>query len=291
MDVFARLDLITNHELAAFHQAHTTAVALQDIIRPIGLAVIGLTILGLGLNYVMARSVKPAAKSLGQEEDELVPSVERYRKPTRILHWVQASAFTILFLSGLIFFISPSGVLAQNNWLRIIHQVAAVIFIVAPLIYIPLNWKATSRGIKEAFIWGKEDLDWLNAATRCYYLCDEEAMPPQERLNTGQKAWWLLVIISWPIFIISGVIMWAFETDVPAVFLQSMVFIHDVVFIIIGSMFFVHIYMSIGHPLAHPLRTGSWRAMTRGTVSVEYAKSHHGKWYQRIIQTRQTGEK
>jgi len=289
MDVFASLDLITNHELTYFHQVHTAA-ALQDVIRPLGLAVIGLTVLGLGLNYIMARGVKPVTKSLGKE-DESAPVVERYRKTTRILHWVHAGAFSILFLTGLIFFISPSGVLAQNNLLRIIHQVAAVIFIVAPLIYLPLNWKAAARGIREAFIWGKEDLDWLNAAPRYYYLCDEEAMPPQERLNTGQKVWWLLVIVTWPIFVISGVIMWAFETDVPAVFLQSVVFIHDAAFIITGSMFFVHIYMSIVHPLAHPLRTGSWRAMTRGTVSVEYAKSHHAKWYQGIIQARQTGER
>lgn len=289
MDIFASLDLTATYELTSFHQVHTAA-ALQDIIRPMGLAVIGLTILGLGLNYVMARAVKPATKSLGKE-DESVPGVERYRKPTRILHWVHAVAFTILFLTGLIFFISPSGVLAQNNLLRIIHQVAAVIFIVAPLIFIPLNWKTTLRGIRKAFTWGKEDLDWLNAAPRYYYSCDEDEMPPQEYLNTGQKAWWLWVIVSWPIFVISGVIMWAFKTDVPAVFLQLMVFIHDVAFIITANMFFVHIYMSVVHPLARPLRSGSWSAMTRGTVSTEYAKSHHGKWYQRIAQGRQAGEK
>ena len=281
MDSFASLDLTTTCELTSFHQVYTAA-ALPDIIRPMGLAVIGLTILGLGLNYVMARAVKPPAEPLPKKKDKLAPGVERYRKPIRILHWIHAGAFTLLFLTGLIFFISPSGVLAQNNLLRIIHQVAAVIFIAAPLIYLPLNWKAAARGMKEAFIWGKEDLDWLNAAPRYYYLCDEDEMPPQERLNTGQKAWWLWVIVSWPIFVISGVIMWAFKTEVSAVFLQLMVFIHDVAFIITANMFFVHIYMSVVHPLARPLRTGSWSAMTRGTVSTEYAKSHHGKWYQRI---------
>ena len=105
--------------------------------------------------------------------------VERYRKPTRILHWVHAGAFVVLFLTGLILFIPQLGILAQDSWSRVIHRIAAVVFIVAPLIYIPMNLKATMKGIKEAFTWGTEDIGWLQAAPRYYMLSDEEAMPPQ----------------------------------------------------------------------------------------------------------------
>ena len=72
--------------------------------------------------------------------------VERYRKPTRILHWIHAGAFTVLFLTGLILFIPPLGFLAQDSWTRVLHRLAAVVFVVAPLIYIPLDWKATLKG-------------------------------------------------------------------------------------------------------------------------------------------------
>jgi formate dehydrogenase subunit gamma len=216
--------------------------------------------------------------------------VERYRKPTRVLHWVHGGAFVLLFLTGLILFIPGLSALAQDSITRIIHRVAVVLFVVAPLIYIPMNWRATLNGIKNAFTWGKGDIDWLKAAPRYYFLSDEEAMPPQEHMNTGQKMWWLMVIVCGLIFCITGLIMWVFKTVAPAALLQWSTFVHDVVFIATGCMFFVHIYLSVLHPLMRPARTGAWGSMARGKVSVEYAKSHHGKWYEGIAKTQETTE-
>jgi formate dehydrogenase subunit gamma len=208
--------------------------------------------------------------------------VERYRKPTRILHWIHAGAFVVLFITGLILFIPPLGFLAQDSWSRVLHRLAAVVFIVAPLIYIPLNWKATLRGIKDAFTWGIEDIGWAIAAPRYYFLSDEKSMPPQEHMNTGQKLWWLMVIVFGIVFVITGLIMWFFKEIAPSWLLQWSVLVHDLAFIATGSMFFVHIYLSVIHPLMRPLRTGAWSSMARGKVSAQYAKSHHGKWYERI---------
>ena len=214
--------------------------------------------------------------------------VERYRKPTRILHWVHAGAFTVLFLTGLVLFIPPLGFLAQDSWTRVIHRIAAVIFIVAPLIYMPLNWKATWRGIKDSLIWGMDDIGWLIAAPGYYFLADEEAMPPQEHMNTGQKMWWLMVIVFGLVFVATGLIMWAAKTVAPAELLRWMVLIHDIAFIATGAMFFVHIYLSVIHPLMRPLRVGAWSSMARGKVSVHYAKSHHAKWYDKISKGEET---
>lgn len=213
--------------------------------------------------------------------------IERYRRPTRILHWVHAGAFVILFITGLILFIPPLGFLAQDSWTRILHRVAALIFVVAPLIYVPMNWKATWKGIKDALSWGIEDIGWMLAAPRYYFLCDEEAMPPQEHMNTGQKMWWLMVIVFGLIFFITGLIMYAFKETAPYAVLQWSVFVHDVAFIATGCMFFVHIYLSF-HPLTRPMRIGAWSSMARGKVSVDYAKSHHAKWYDRVSRARRT---
>jgi formate dehydrogenase subunit gamma len=109
----------------------------------------------------------------------MAEEVERYRKPTRVLHWVHTTAFMLLFLTGLILFIPQLGFLAADSWTRLIHRIAAVIFAVAPLIYIPRNWKTTLKGVKEAFTWGIADLGWLKAAPKYYFLADEKAMPPQ----------------------------------------------------------------------------------------------------------------
>lgn len=208
----------------------------------------------------------------------MAQEVERYRKPTRILHWVHSGAFVVLFLTGLILFIPGLSILAQDSITRIIHRVAVVLFVAAPLIYIPMNLKSTMRGIKEAFTWGSGDLEWLKAAPRYYFLNDEEAMPPQGHMNTGQKLWWLMVLVLGGVFFITGLIMWAFKEAAPGALLEWMVLLHDVAFIAGGCMFFVHVYLSV----IHPLMKGSLNSMTKGKVSADYAKSHHGKWYREI---------
>ncbi|MDD4860197.1 MAG: cytochrome b/b6 domain-containing protein [Dehalococcoidales bacterium] len=208
--------------------------------------------------------------------------VERYRKPTRILHWFHTGAFITLFLTGLILYVPPLAIIAQDSWTRIIHRIAAVIFIIGPLLYLVFNYKAALKGITEAFHWGQEDLGWLLAAPRYYFLNDEEAMPPQGHMNTGQKMWWLMVIVFSAVFVVTGIVMAFLKTVAPAVILQWSVVLHDIAFIATGAMFFVHVYLSVIHPLMRPLRTGAWSSMARGKVSVEYARSHHAKWYQEI---------
>ena len=209
----------------------------------------------------------------------MLREVERYRKPTRILHWIHAGAFIVLLLTGLVLFLpAPISLLAQDSWTRLIHRIAAVIFVAIPLWYIVTNWKATVKSVREAFTWGAEDLGWLQAAPRYYFLGEEEAMPAQGHMNTGQKMWWLMVIVFSAVFVITGFIMWFAKTTAPPTFLQWMVFAHDVAFITTGTMFFVHVYLSI----LHPLMTEAWNSMARGKVSVEYAQKHHGKWLEEM---------
>ncbi len=81
------------------------------------------------------------------------------------------------------------------------------------------------------------------------------------------------------------------EEAAPAALLQWMVFIHDVAFIVTGTMLFVHIYFSVVHPLMRPLRTGAWSSMARGRVSDEYARSHHAKWYEEVTKVKEVQSK
>jgi len=202
--------------------------------------------------------------------------VERYRKSTRILHWIHAGAFILLFLTGLVLFIPQLGILAQDSWTRVIHRIAAAIFIIAPLIYIPMNWKSTKEGIKLAFSWGADDIGWFKAAPVYYFLGDEKAMPPQGHMNTGQKMWWFMVIVFGIIFVFTGLVMWFAKTTAPPAVLQWMVFLHDIAFIVTGCMLFVHIFLGV----FHPLMTEAWNSMAKGKISADYAKSHYGKWYE-----------
>jgi len=212
----------------------------------------------------------------------MTKEVERYGRATRYLHWTHAVAFTILLLTGLILFVPALGFLAEDSWTRVLHRIAAVVFVLAPMIYIPLNWRGTRRGVMDAFRWGREDTKWLLAAPRYYFLCDEEAMPPQGHMNTGQKMWWLIVLVFSSLFIITGGIMWFAKSIAPAGLLQWAVIVHDVSFVVTILMFFVHIYMSVVHPLTRPLKGGSWASMVSGRMSADFAKAHYGKWYDEV---------
>ncbi|MDO8568147.1 MAG: formate dehydrogenase subunit gamma [Dehalococcoidales bacterium] len=205
--------------------------------------------------------------------------IERYRKPTRVLHWAIAVSFVALFLTGLVLFVPALGFLARDSWTRVFHRIMAVIFVAAPLAYLLLNWKASWKGVSEAFNWGVEDLGWLQAAPRYYFLSDESSMPPQGHMNSGQKLWWLMVIVFGLVFTASGIIMWAFKATAGAELLQWMVVLHDVAFIATGSMFFVHVYLSV----FHPLMAGALDSMVRGKVTARYAKAHHARWYAEAV--------
>ena len=45
------------------------AIAWQDVVQPVGMALGGLTILGLGLNYLVARKAKLAEELPGKKEE------------------------------------------------------------------------------------------------------------------------------------------------------------------------------------------------------------------------------
>ena len=201
--------------------------------------------------------------------------VEKYKKPVRILHWIHLVAFVLLFLTGLVLFIPGLGFLAEDSWTRVIHRIGAAVFIIAPLIYSIVKPKSVLHGIKMAFTWGSDDIGWIKALPAYYFKGDESKMSPQGEMNTGQKLWWLIVLVFGFLLVISGLIMWFAKTSAPPALLQWMVFIHDVSFIVAGAMFFVHIY----NGLFHPLFNEAWSAIYRGTISEGYAKKHHGKWY------------
>ena len=208
--------------------------------------------------------------------------VEKYSKATRVLHWVHTGSFLLLFLTGLVLFIPQLGFLAQDSWTRVIHRVAASIFIIIPIVFLVFRPAWSWRGIRDAFAWSAEDKGWLKAAPAYYFIGDESAMPPQGAMNTGQKLWWLIVLVSGVFFIISGAVMWFFKTAAPPALLQWMVILHDVFFILTGAMLFVHIYLGV----IHPMMTESRGAIIHGKISVEYARKHHAKWYEEVTKSK-----
>ena len=204
--------------------------------------------------------------------------VERYPRPVRILHWVTAVTWIILFITGWFFFVDQFGAAAQGGASGVLHRIAAVIAVGWVVLYFLGDPKGSIEGVKEAFKWGKDDIGWLKAAPAYYMLGQEEQMPPQDHMNTGQKMWWLLVLTAGALMVLTGALMWFFKDLIgPDAFMWS-AFFHDVGFIALFGFALVHVYLSVFHPMMR----GVFWSMWGGNISTSYAESHHKKWYDRV---------
>jgi len=204
--------------------------------------------------------------------------VERFKKRTICLHWIHTAAFLILLVTGAILFFPGIGEPAAGGMTRLIHRIAVVFFVAIPVIYSVFNPRAAIHFIKETLTWGKDDIGWMEAAPLYYFANAEEKMPPQEHVNTGQKMWQFVVLTTGILFFVSGLIMWFFKGTVSPGLFQWCVIVHDIAFLLAFLMLLVHIYMGA----IHPTMTESFRSMLDGKISKKYAKSHYGKWYDKI---------
>ena len=204
-------------------------------------------------------------------------TVERYRKRTVLFHWAHAASFAILLLTGTVMFLPGTGPSGGDS-IAIVHRIAAVIFIAMPALYAFYEPKAAAGFIRETIFWGKEDLKWLIAAPDHYFGGPEDKMPPQARLNTGQKVWQLVIIGTGFVFLVTGAIMWLFKSRIAIDAYQWVLFVHGTAFVIVFVMFLVHFYMGVFHPGMRE----SLPSMLDGKISPSYAKRHYRKWYDKV---------
>ena len=203
--------------------------------------------------------------------------VERYSRPVRILHWVNAIAWIVLFVTGWFFFVDQFGPAASGGISGVLHRIAAVVMVGWAVLYFLGSPKAAIKGMLEALKWGKDDIGWLKAAVHYYFFGQDEAMPPQEHMNTGQKLWWLMTLAAGALMIITGGIMWFGADAISGEGFVWCALLHDIGFIILFSFAMLHIFLSL-----HPKMSGIFWSMWSGMVSSRYAESHHKKWYDKI---------
>ena len=67
--------------------------------------------------------------------------LEKYKLSTRWFHWTHAGLFLVLAITGLFLFLPWLSEAAIGGWSRVTHRVAAMLFMIAPLIYVILNWR------------------------------------------------------------------------------------------------------------------------------------------------------
>ncbi|MBN1955043.1 MAG: cytochrome b/b6 domain-containing protein [Anaerolineae bacterium] len=200
----------------------------------------------------------------------------------RFAHWLHTAAFVVLMITGAMLYIPWfSQSIARGdggNMVRLVHRIGAIAFILVPILYVVLDLKGFLADMKRILTWSKEDLGWAKAAPAYYFMGDDKAMPPQDKFNTGQKLFYLVVAVCMILFIVTGLVMWFGRGVVPVWMFQWSVFLHDLSTIAYAAFFLVHFMLSV----VHPLMKGALNGMIFGWMPEEYVKHHHAKYYQKL---------
>lgn len=196
--------------------------------------------------------------------------VQRTKAWERVNHWVMALSFIVLALTGL-------GFLYHSlSWLNTVFggvQLAKDIHKWAGLVFLVSIFFTLFSYLAESLRWTVDDSRWL--ATMGGYFSKEAEDIPQGRLNAGQKLYYLIVVLLGGIAIgLSGLLLWLGSTD--AGLLRFAHFLHNLTTAVFLFAVPLHIYLGTA---ANP---GTFRAMTRGTVTKAWAKKHHAKWAREI---------
>jgi formate dehydrogenase subunit gamma len=191
---------------------------------------------------------------------------------TRVVHWAVAIFFILSLLTGFAIF-SPwlyawiAPVFGGGALTRLLHPWFALAFCAAFLLQM-INWLRPMR-------WDASDRRWLRRIRQ--YATNQEKLASEDvgKFNAGQKLWFRAIVFSSIIFLITGFAMWW-----PEIFGRTLMwmayFLHDVAALVMLGGFIIHFYEGTAQ------QPGTFRSMTRGTVTEAWAWTHHPAWYGEI---------
>jgi formate dehydrogenase subunit gamma len=191
---------------------------------------------------------------------------------TRVLHWSVAIFFVLSLLSGFAVY-SPwlfrwlTPLFGGGPTARFLHPWFGLAFDLA-FFFQFLNWFAP-------MVWTKADSRWLRRIKE--YASNEEKLEPPETgfFNAGQKLYFWAIVVSGLFFLVTGLLMW-FDNAVPRWLVALSYVVHDIAALVMLAGFIIHVYEGTA---AQP---GTFRSMTDGTVSEEWAWTHHPAWYAEV---------
>jgi formate dehydrogenase subunit gamma len=196
-------------------------------------------------------------------------TIVRFNAAERFVHWMTATCFIILALSGLnitfgrsllLPLMSPETFTAWSEWAKYAHNYLSFPFTLG-VILIFLMWIAGN-------IPNRVDIEWFKRGGGML----GHDHPPAYRFNGGQKLIYWIVVLGGGAVAASGyVLMFPFYgTSIEA--MQNAEMVHSIVAMLFIAAMLGHIYIgTIG-------MEGAFDAMGRGSVDINWAKEHHQLW-------------
>ncbi len=195
--------------------------------------------------------------------------VLRYDLGPRIIHAMMASSFLALLLTGLMLVWGPLAPYAAGGLSRWIHRAGAIVFMLIPVAYLVFNRPAAKELLWDSFHYDRDDWNWLTHMYS-YFLGYAKKMPPQGRLNAGQKLHHAGVVIFSAVIVVSGIIMWVGKGSFSPNSLAITTMFHDLSMLVLTVLLVGHLYFTYVY--------GALAGMVKGYIPEEEARLEHSKW-------------
>jgi formate dehydrogenase subunit gamma len=195
--------------------------------------------------------------------------VRRYLPAQRVIHWIGAASFLTLLLSGIVLLFPPLSFLAAGGLSRLFHRIAAIPFVLLPIAYAVLLPRQAKELLSESLTYGREDWEWLKRMP-AYLLGRTRGLPPQGRLNAGQKLHHAGTFLMFVTVSVSGFILWLGTGHLGPSGLAGTAMVHDLSMLGLSVLMIGHVYFTFLYEALPAMRTGF--------VTEEYARMEHLKW-------------
>lgn len=195
--------------------------------------------------------------------------VRRYLPTQRLVHWIGVPTFLVLLFSGIALLVPPFAYFAAGGTSRLIHKIASFVLAVLPIVYIVLNPKAAKELLKESFTFTRDDIAWFKRMP-AYFVGRAKGLPPQGRINAGQKLHHAATFIMFVTIGVSGWVLMFGKGRLGPAALGGVAMIHDLSMLGLTVLLIGHIYFTFLYD--------AFSAMLTGFVTEEYARMEHPKW-------------
>jgi len=201
-------------------------------------------------------------------------TILRFNMVERFAHWLLASTFIVLALTGLNLIIGKTVILPLvgegafgtiSAWGKLAHNYLAWPFMLA-LVMVFLLWVIHN-------VPSKIDWDWIKQGGG---LLSKGKHPPARKFNAGQKVVFWVVVLGGAAMSYTGImLMFPAEAGTAADW-QLYQVIHALVAAGMSALVVAHIYIgSVG-------MEGAFDAMGSGEVDENWAKEHHSLWVEEM---------
>jgi formate dehydrogenase subunit gamma len=237
-------------------------------LAPWGAILLGATVGIFALYYLIRGRIRIESGRSGKR-------VRRYTSTQITVHWILATTFVLLTLSGLILLygrwlliplLGASGFSITATVCKVLHNYTGLLFAaIVPIAFFLY--------LKDSLFNLKVDSKWIMRAGG--YFGGKE--PSSEKVNAGQKLWYWVAMLGGFVLIVSGLSLdFSNFLQQGREWLQGAHVVHTIAAMGVIAFFIVHLYLAtIGVE-------GAFESMVNGHVDANWARQHHDLWYQQL---------